>query len=164
MQNKPMSDKVRGYLFVTAQFALLGALMLPGGKNWPVELWLRVTSWVFIGVGLVLILVAGLNLGKSLTANPVPLAKAQLKTTGLYAVVRHPIYLGLLVLAAGMTAGSGSVLHIVFAAALFAILNFKAAFEERLLRAKFAEYAEYAAKVGRLLPRLFGRHLPKGIQ
>jgi len=35
---------------------------------------------------------------------------------------------------------------------LVVLLNFKARFEERLLLAKFPEYAAYAAKVGRLFP------------
>ena len=48
--------------------------------------------------------VAGLGLGRGLTATPVPNRSAQLRTGGLYAWVRHPLYTALLVFAVGVAA------------------------------------------------------------
>jgi len=100
-----------------------------------------------------LILLLGIfNLGRSLTANPVPLQKAQLKTTGLYALVRHPIYLALIILGVAIVLGKQSWLGVFLLLGLVALLYFKSRFEEQLLRAKFPEYAEYARRVGRFIP------------
>lgn len=148
-----MSDRTRGYLLVAIQFLLLGLIFFVpsvGGFKPTAEFALAGQALAWLG-GLTLV-VSAINLGRSLTANPVPLEQAKLKTSGLYAIVRHPIYLGLLLLAAGAIVQSGSWLHVIFGLLLFALLNYKARFEERLLLAKFDGYRDYAKQVGRLLP------------
>ena len=150
-----LTDKAKGNLMVILQFVFLGLLVfLPNSTDWTVNL--AAVAWVTQALGWVFLAGGGINLGRSLTANPVPLAKAKLKTNGLYAVVRHPIYLGLLLLAWGIAAGSGSWRKVIYAVALTLLLNVKSRFEEKLLLAKFSDYASYAAKVGRLVP-LIGR-------
>jgi protein-S-isoprenylcysteine O-methyltransferase Ste14 len=83
-----------------------------------------------------------------------PLTTGTLKTTGLYAVVRHPIYLGLLMVAAGVTAHGASIWHLVGFVGLSVLLHIKSGFEERLLRAAYPGYGAYARRVGRLIPKL----------
>lgn len=148
-----MQDKTAGNLFVLGQFALLGALaLLPTGRDWHLSGVANFAALVLLAAGLVTALIAVLKLGKSLSANPVPLEKAELKTDGLYGLVRHPIYLGLLLGAVGLAIRSGSVWALFLLIALAVLLNFKARFEERLLLAKFVNYKEYASRVGRLVP------------
>lgn len=82
----------------------------------------------------------------------VPQARS-LVTRGPYAWVRHPIYLGELVASLGVT-----ILVQRPAAALVWVLVLvlqyrRTVIEERLLRATLPAYADYAAGVGRLLPR-----------
>jgi protein-S-isoprenylcysteine O-methyltransferase Ste14 len=155
-----MTDRTRGNLLVTIQLVLLALLgFAPGGTLWPVDGFVGLASWALVGLGVVILVVSFVNLGSALTAHPVPLEKVSLKTTGLYAVVRHPIYLGLLVLALGLVVLPASPWHIAFFVALSGLLHVKAGFEERLLRAFYPEYEAYARRVGRLIPRLavFGR-------
>lgn len=156
-----MTDLTRGRLYVVAQFALLAVLaFVAPGSLWPTDGWVGVAGWVFIALGGVLLLVAGIQLGAALTALPIPREKATLRTTGLYAIVRHPIYLGLLVLSTGVVVRGASIRHILALGILAYILHMKSRFEERLLTAKFPEYAAYAHRVGKLVPRLdslFGR-------
>jgi protein-S-isoprenylcysteine O-methyltransferase Ste14 len=148
-----MKDKTKGNLMVTGQFILLAELMfVPGRSDWAVGGALHLVAQVVLGAGIFVTAVAIVGLGRSLTANPVPLERATLKTTGLYAVVRHPIYLGLILIGVGLTVGSGSVFQVPALLGLVALLHFKARFEERLLFAKYPDYAEYASKVGRLVP------------
>jgi protein-S-isoprenylcysteine O-methyltransferase Ste14 len=150
-----LSPRAVGWLYVAAQFAQLAVLVfVPVGNLWPTDGLVDVVGWVFIVGGLALVVVAGAGLGASLSANPVPTDNGALRTTGLYAVVRHPIYLGLLTLALGLTINGASIRHILALGILSFILHMKARFEERLLIAKFPEYAEYAKRVGRLVPRL----------
>jgi protein-S-isoprenylcysteine O-methyltransferase Ste14 len=148
-----MTNKSKGNIFVAFQFALLGLLFLvPGRSDWSVS---QPTSNAMLLISIFaasILIVSAINLGKSLTANPVPLDIATLKTKGFYAIVRHPIYFAVLLLALSAAVQSKSWLHVFFAIALFILLEFKARFEEKLLLEHYADYASYAAKVGRLIP------------
>jgi protein-S-isoprenylcysteine O-methyltransferase Ste14 len=149
-----MNDNTRGNLYVAIQFAFLALLIFaPSGALWPTGGLVGVAVDALEVVGIAVLLVSFINLGKSLTAHPMPLASGKLKTTGLYAVVRHPIYLGLLLVAAGLTVHGASIWHLVGFVGLSVLLHVKAGFEERLLRAAYSEYEAYARRVGRLIPK-----------
>jgi protein-S-isoprenylcysteine O-methyltransferase Ste14 len=96
--------------------------------------------------------VAGTALGRGLTATPLPNEHAQLRTTGLYRFVRHPIYTGLLLTSAAFTAGTGSVTRLAVLALLVLLLTMKARWEEVRLARRFDGYAAYAAMTPRFVP------------
>ncbi len=103
-------------------------------------------------LGLLVMVVAGLGLGRGLTAAPLPNEHAQLRTGGLYRFVRHPIYTGLLAFAAGEAARSGSWVVAGCALALVVLIGFKARWEEQRLAERFADYPAYAARTPRFVP------------
>lgn len=79
-----------------------------------------------------------------------------LVTTGLYAVIRHPSYLGLLVGSLGwglaFRSGVGILLTLLFVAAIAARITS----EEALLHLEFgAEYDAYRARTWRLIPLIY---------
>jgi protein-S-isoprenylcysteine O-methyltransferase Ste14 len=149
-----VNDKTRGNLYVAIQFVFLAVLVFaPAGALWSTDGFVGFAGVALEVVGFGVLMVSFVNLGKSLTAHPLPLANGKLKTTGLYAVVRHPIYLGLLLVAAGLTVHSASIWHLVGFVGLSVLLHIKAGFEERLLRAAYSEYEAYARRVGRLIPK-----------
>ncbi len=79
-----------------------------------------------------------------------------LVTTGVYGVIRHPSYLGLLINALGWSlafrAGVGVLLTALMIAPLVARMNA----EEKLLRAHFGEeYSAYAGRTSRLIPGIY---------
>jgi protein-S-isoprenylcysteine O-methyltransferase Ste14 len=150
---------MQGNLMVALQFVFLGLIIfLPNGTDWPTPLWFTAVAAISLYMGWLILIVAAVNLGKSLTANPVPLERATLKTTGLYGIVRHPIYLGLLLIGFATALGSASIRKAIYFVLLTALLNVKARFEEKLLTQKYPEYSAYSARVGRLLPRLGRKH------
>ncbi len=79
----------------------------------------------------------------------------QLTTTGPYAYTRNPLYLGSLLVVAGFAVAgwnpwlAAGVLLLFFLLYLPTIRS-----EEEYLRQNFPEFAEYAQRVPRLLPRL----------
>jgi protein-S-isoprenylcysteine O-methyltransferase Ste14 len=78
----------------------------------------------------------------------------RLATSGPYAYVRNPLYIGTLVVAAGLTAASRSAgLGAVFLAVFLFVYLPVIQLEEQHLRKLFPEYAEYASRVPALLPR-----------
>lgn len=80
-------------------------------------------------------------------------AQSELATTGLYAYVRHPQYLGFLTLTLGMIVQWATLLTL-FMWPLLVVLYFRLAKqEEKEMQAKFGEkYREYKNKVPMLLP------------
>lgn len=147
-----MTNRMRGWLFVATQFALIGVnLLLPGDAT---ESFIRSGSHLLFVAGAVGLIVAFMQLGSSLTAHPEPLAKATLKVHGLYRVVRHPIYAALILLMLGSTGMAPSVWRWLSLVGLIILLVFKARWEESLLRRRYPEYEQYAARVPMLLPRI----------
>jgi protein-S-isoprenylcysteine O-methyltransferase Ste14 len=103
--------------------------------------------------GIAILIASFIRLGKSLTANPVPKDEGELVVSGLYSFVRHPIYLGLLLLGFGVVLDAGYWPQILIFLMLYIQLHIKANFEEYLLRQKYPGYAAYAAKTPRFFPR-----------
>jgi protein-S-isoprenylcysteine O-methyltransferase Ste14 len=148
-----MSSKAKGNLLVGLQFLLLGFLiLLPEGNSWETPLVIIPVANTMTLLAFIILLVSAINLGRSLTANPVPLEKAQLKTTGMYSLVRHPIYLAIVLLAIGRVAISESFLVLLVGVLLVVLISIKARFEDHLLLKHYEGYAAYAAKVGRMIP------------
>ena len=79
-----------------------------------------------------------------------------LVTSGVYGVIRHPSYLGLLVSSFGWALAFRSGVGILLTALLIPTLVARIHAEERLLRAHFGdEYNAYCARTSRLLPGLY---------
>jgi len=82
----------------------------------------------------------------------------QLATSGPYAYTRNPLYLGTLLVAAGLVVASRSVMLGVLFAAFFLLVYLPVIQrEEQHLRQLFPEYADYAAAVPAFWPR-FRQH------
>jgi protein-S-isoprenylcysteine O-methyltransferase Ste14 len=146
----------RGGAWVVVQFVLMGAVIVLGvffhGD------WTRVPV---IATGALLFVVGGafgiagvVVLGRNRTPFPQPRAGSNLVQHGIYARLRHPLYTSVMLAALGWSLiwQSGPA----FGAALVLIPFFhaKARREERWLNRKFPDYAEYARRVPRFLPRL----------
>jgi protein-S-isoprenylcysteine O-methyltransferase Ste14 len=109
-------------------------------------------SWELLGWSLLLVL-PGLGL-RGYAAGYVK-KNAELTCTGPYAYTRNPLYLGSMLLAAGFAVAAGRWwLGVLLVAMFLAIYVPTILSEESYLRATFAGFDEYAAKVPRLLPRL----------
>lgn len=80
---------------------LVGLVWLPGERRWPVPVWLAVLGVAMVVVAVMVAIAAAAGLGAGLTASPLPARAARLRTTGMYACVRHPIYSALLLGGAG---------------------------------------------------------------
>ena len=141
-----------------AQFVLMTAVVLAGflPPEWPdgarqVRL---VAGAGLIAVGAAFGVWASRELGRALTPFPKP-RPVGLVTTGPFAVVRHPIYLGFL----GVFVGYGlltGVLALALVGALGALWVGKTRLEERLLSDIYPDYAGYCARVRwRIVPYVY---------
>jgi len=148
-----MDDMQKGKRLVFLQLGLIIVLALfPDSAN--VDPRQSIGATVLLGIGLVILFAGFKGLGKSLTANPVPNEDAVLVTTGIYSIVRHPIYLGLLIITFGLVLSSGVWAQMIVWAALAMLLTYKMRWEEVLLSKKYKGYSQYMANVPALIPGL----------
>lgn len=108
-------------------------------------------------VGLALAIIALVSLGAALTPTPVPQENTALRTAGIYSLVRHPVYSGILIAALGFTLAVGSIWQVVLWVALAIFFYAKAFWEDRLLAEKHGvAWFDYADHVGGFIPRFWG--------
>jgi protein-S-isoprenylcysteine O-methyltransferase Ste14 len=153
----------RGEYLVLLQGALLiGCVLLPVYRplNWtmdsPTLLYLRWGIAPAMGLGASVLIFKGLlDLGRSLTPLPYPREDGELVRSGVYGIVRHPLYSGLIFAAFSWAIFQLSLSHLIATAILFIFLDAKAGREEAWLSEKYPEYLEYKQRVKKLIPGLY---------
>ncbi len=149
----------RGEGWVVIQFLLLGLVVLAGvvGPTYagPLSTMARVAGLALVMVGLVLAARGLLDLRDALTPLPHPRDGAELVDTGSYRLVRHPIYGGIVLAAAGYALVVGSPLALAGAAILLAFFRLKSGREEAWLRERYPAYQTYAARTKRMIPWVY---------
>lgn len=117
-----------------------------------VPLWLIVAGDVLVVGGLVLsqlVIVQNSYAAATITVE----ADQPLVSTGLYGVVRHPMYLGALIMMVGMPPALDSLWGLVVVAVALPVLAARILDEEKMLRQELPGYPEYASRVRkRLVP------------
>ncbi len=146
----------RGEWWVLVQSVLLVATaLLPRvGPPWgaPSQGLTRVLG---LGLGVTFVVLGARTLGASLTVLPRPHNNARFVQTGIYRLVRHPIYSGIIFLAVGWALWRTSVVHLALAAVLLGFFDAKARREEQWLMARFPEYTGYRRQVRKLIPGIY---------
>jgi protein-S-isoprenylcysteine O-methyltransferase Ste14 len=138
----------KGGGWVVGQFLLMAAILVLGAVPpvWPG--WLRIAGVLVLLGGLAFAIWAGRSLGPALTPYPLPNEEGTLVERGPYRLVRHPIYVGGLLVFLGY--GLLASVPATAAVALLAVLwHFKAGVEERHLAERFPGYAGYQRRVRR---------------
>jgi len=95
------------------------------------------------------------DLGQNLTPLPHTRDDGQLVQTGIYSLVRHPLYSGVILLAFTYASWQISWVHFLGAIALFIFFDAKARKEEVWLTEKFPEYSNYRTSVKKLIPWIY---------
>ncbi len=144
----------RGGWWVVAQFVLFGLLAV-AWLSWSDDWGVAATGAgiLLTGLGAVQGLWGVAALGGNLTPYPSPKTHAELIERGPYRVVRHPIYGGLVMGAAGLSLVDGNAGGLTFTLGLLILFLGKSEFEEERLLARFPAYAAYRRRVSsRLIP------------
>jgi protein-S-isoprenylcysteine O-methyltransferase Ste14 len=117
---------------------------------------------VYIGMAICIIgfairWAAVIQLGKMFTVDVTITDHHNLKTTGLYKIVRHPSYFGLLMIIAGLAICINSIAgFLIIIIPCFWAINHRIKVEEQALIAEFGEqYINYKKRVSKIFPGIF---------
>jgi protein-S-isoprenylcysteine O-methyltransferase Ste14 len=148
----------RGVGWVLIQGILLVIVVAAGtvGPAWTdgLRVLTAVVGGAAIAAGLVLAGRGVGELGSALTPLPHPRPNVELVVTGVYSLVRHPIYGGLIVAALGWGLLAASPAALFWSLVLWGFFELKSRREEVWLEARFDGYAAYRARTRRLIPWL----------
>ena len=140
-----------------AGFAILPVYQLPGFKSQSTQL--IYLTWILagmLGLGALVLIIKGLiDLGKNLTPLPYPIDNGELVQTGIYGIVRHPLYSGIIFAALGWTIFQFSLSHFIATAILVIFFDIKSRREETWLSDKYPDYSEYRQRVKKLIPGIY---------
>ncbi len=147
---------VQGCLTIAAFFLFFDSSLRVGPLGWrfvPASPALSYTGMSLTLAGLLLTLWARLLLGRNWSATVTVKQDHQLIRTGPYAVVRHPIYTGLLLALLGTAIAIGEIRGLV--AWVLALIGWKlkSLVEEQFMMEQFgAKYVDYKRHVKALVP------------
>jgi protein-S-isoprenylcysteine O-methyltransferase Ste14 len=143
---------VLAYNLLFANWPRIGPLRL---RFVPQNAWIAWSGIALTWQGVALAIWARYSIGEFWSARVALKEGHQLIRSGPYRVVRHPIYTGLFVAAAGTALVVGEWRGVLAVALLLAAHSRKALREESLLTSEFGEeYRDYRRRTGFLLPRL----------
>lgn len=147
----------RGSGWVITQFTLMFAWVAAGPAwrgHWP-GAWTWAPAVALLVVGAWAGLAGKRALGAQRTPFPQPRPNAALVTTGIYALVRHPLYLAVMVLGLAWALGWRSGPALALCALQLPFFDAKSRREERWLRERFPEYLDYARRTRRFIPGVY---------
>ena len=87
------------------------------------------------------------ELGKNLSPFPKPIKNGNLITSGIYALMRHPMYYSLISISFGVFITKLSFYYLSLTICLVLLIKFKIILEEKHLNTKFKNYLLYKQKV-----------------
>jgi len=90
-----------------------------------------------------------------LNITPTPRSGASLIQSGPYKLIRHPMYLSLILTLTPAIISYFKTLHLIIFIFFLINLGFKMFFEESLLKEHFTDYKNYMQKSWRLFPYIF---------
>ncbi len=139
---------------VLVSIQLLLLILYAVDCNWSlgVSHWAKIISLIIAISGLMVVLIAIVQLNRNLSPFPTPKKKAILLQTGLYKIVRHPIYSGLIVFFFGYGFYKDSGYKIIVAVLFVVLFHFKTRYEEQQLQNKFKDYQSYKVKTYKFFP------------
>jgi protein-S-isoprenylcysteine O-methyltransferase Ste14 len=153
----------KGEYWVIAQGLLfLGFILLPIypvigynylSREWQIFRWgVIIISGGFAGL---LFLRGIIDLGHNLTPLPHPKDEGTLVTTGIYGLVRHPLYSGVIFGAIAYGCWQWSLTHVIGSVVFLLFFDFKARKEESWLKNKFSDYHSYQLQVKKFIPWIY---------
>ena len=149
---QPLADRVILLAYMTTAFIGVPVVAALDVFHWHL---LSVPSSAVATVGLVLFVIGWIVTALALRENAFAVTVVRLQTerqhavvdTGIYGVIRHPMYAGSPLVLIGLSVWLGSYAAALYAGLPLALLAIRTGLEERLLRRELPGYADYVRRV-----------------
>ena len=151
MADKTERSAFKSITLVSLQFICLGILFL-SGPLLADPIYLLVPELAGLALGVWAVMAMGWG---NLNIAPDPLQWSRLVALGPYRVIRHPMYLALLLASLPVVVDNFSLFRFGVWLILLGTLIYKMGYEESMLLAKFPLYGEYRQRTSRLIPGLY---------
>ena len=142
---------LKSYTFVFIQFACIGLIVL-SGPIFPANIFLLMIEILGFGIGVWAVLTMGMG---NFNVIPDPLTASRLVIGGPYRLIRHPMYLAILLVTAPLVASDFSIARAVIWLVLIVDLLLKLNYEEGMLTRQLKGYSEYKQKSYHLIPYIY---------
>lgn len=146
-----MKQRILPYFYVIIQFTCIVLIAVTGHlvarTDWGILVEL---AGIFLGV----LAIYQMKIG-NFNVISVPKPDGVMVTHGIYTILRHPMYLAVLITFIPLIAEEYSHFRMAVWIILLVDLIFKLHFEERLLKAHFEGYAAYMQTTWRLIPFIY---------
>jgi protein-S-isoprenylcysteine O-methyltransferase Ste14 len=151
-ETRPM-QRIAISLAVLSLFVVLVVSALDWRLGWSqVPVWIIVLGNVLVAGGLYITFVV-LRQNRFAASTVETMAGQRVISTGLYGIVRHPMYFGALVMSLGVPLALGSYWGLLIVLVVVPVLMLRIGDEERMLVDELEGYADYRRKVrSRLIP------------
>ena len=157
---EPAASRILRALAFLVVIVLLATTRIPLGwlyvQLWPSGIWSFAVGAAVTVAGLLFAVWARQHLGSNWSRSVTIKQDHELITTGPYALVRHPIYTGILTGFLGTAIALSQVRGVIGFVLVFLVLWAKLRMEEQWMRSQFKEtYATYAHQTSALVPYIF---------
>ena len=147
----PKKNLLKSLTFVAIQFICLGVIAVTG-PIFPSNEYLLTIELLGLGLGVWAVYIMRIG---NFNITPDPLTRSKLVTSGPYRLIRHPMYLALLLTTFPLVINKFDIFRIGIWLVLLINLLLKLNYEENLLVDKMAGYDQYAKQSFRLIPYLY---------
>jgi protein-S-isoprenylcysteine O-methyltransferase Ste14 len=157
---RPKEDRGQNWVIAQVFLLILYLCTPPYFKYFRWEQGMHACGILMMGWGLMFFVGGIVTLAKhhgwrNVTPFPKPRPGLPLVTDGAFAYVRHPMYLGGLLIAGGWSYTHDNVPQLILTVLLVVFFAAKTKREEAFLEKIFPDYSAYAAKVKRLIPGIY---------
>lgn len=142
---------IKSYTLVFVQFLCIGLILITG-PIFPANIFLLIIELAGVALGIWAIAVMGIG---RFNIVPDPKEGSRLVTRGPYKIIRHPMYLSLLLFTLPLVIADFSWWRSVFWLVLLIDLVLKLNYEETLLEKKLDGYREYRRHSYKLIPFIY---------
>jgi len=124
-------------------------------NNWNYSI--TITGLCILILGIIIRWISIIQLNKEFTVDVSITANHKLYTKGMYKYIRHPSYLGLLIICFGLSIAMNSIISlIVITIPVFLSIIYRINVEEKVLINEFGDaYKNYMKKTNKIIPKLY---------
>ena len=144
---------VKASLLTIVQYVSLAVMM------WKMP-WFNSSCKILLGIEILGFIIAFLGLyemkkSSKINISPTPLKGAFLVRTGIYSIIRHPMYTSLLLIFTPVLISNYNLFNLVVFVIFAVNLILKLSYEEILLKQFFKDYKAYSETTKRIIPFIF---------